>query len=489
MDIEKLLNELEEGRLNSQKAISILRAALKALGAANARIQELEERIAELEKKQTTKLDEPFSVDAEEKRQEQRGKTRKRRKRPTRTGRRSTADKLDLAERHEFVYPEGVDPSSCFYSHSRVVWRLIDGRAVLVAYHIYQRGQQRGRVPFVLPRSEFGLEFVLAIAYMVYVMGISFEKACKLLGFLQGLSLSKGQANSLMNQLARAWEAEFETLCTLLAHAAVVHADETSWSIKSVWAFLSEHFVVCLFGVNKDGATLAELLDKEFFQGTLISDDAAVYQNFTKAQKCWAHLLRKAIKLTLQDPQNEVYRYFADALLALYRKACRIKNDRRLTASTRESKVSDLDEELVDLCSPRWFDESPTPDELENCFRCLVDELMRLMVKEELFTFVTEPGVDGTNNEAERALRPMAQARVTGRTNKTVTGCRRQTVIYSVLISLGKYLREFSLTAVVEEVNRWWRRGKSCFQELAESQGLSSPKTSVLDKVILPDSS
>ncbi len=96
----------------------------------------------------------------------------------------------------------------------------------------------------------------------------------------------------------------------LLANSLVVHADETSWSINSVWAFLSEKARVVLFGVNKDADTLKLILDPETFAGIVISDDAAVYENFTKAQKCWAHLLRKAIKLTLQDPDNKVYRGF-----------------------------------------------------------------------------------------------------------------------------------------------------------------------------------
>ena len=43
------------------------------------------------------------------------------------------------------------------------------------------------------------------------------------------------------------------------------------------------------------------VLDKTLFEGVLVSDDALVYQNFSKAQKCWAHLLRKAIKLTLRE--------------------------------------------------------------------------------------------------------------------------------------------------------------------------------------------
>ena len=88
-------------------------------------------------------------------------------------------------------------------------------------------------------------------------------------------------------------------LCMLLANSLVVHTDETGWSIKSVWAFLSEKARVIFFGVPKDATTLEQISDPAKFGGILISDDAAVYANFTHAQKCWAHLLRKAIKLTV----------------------------------------------------------------------------------------------------------------------------------------------------------------------------------------------
>ena len=56
----------------------------------------------------------------------------------------------------------------------------------------------------------------------------------------------------LLQQLSRHWQNEFEVLCTLLANSLVVHADETSWSINSVWAFLSEKARVLFFGVHKD---------------------------------------------------------------------------------------------------------------------------------------------------------------------------------------------------------------------------------------------
>jgi len=59
---------------------------------------------------------------------------------PLRRGRVSTADKIKLAGRTEKVYPEGVAADQCKLSHTRVVWRLEEGPAVLVAYEIYRVG-------------------------------------------------------------------------------------------------------------------------------------------------------------------------------------------------------------------------------------------------------------------------------------------------------------------------------------------------------------
>src|SRR5205814_1484666 len=110
----------------------------------------------------------------------------------------------------------------------------------------------------VLGRSEFGLEIVVEIAFFVYVMGLSFDKVCQTLRFLQNLPLGKTQADALLRQLSRHWQHEFDVLCTLLANSMVVHADETSWSINSVWAFVSEKARLLFFGVPKDAATLEQ---------------------------------------------------------------------------------------------------------------------------------------------------------------------------------------------------------------------------------------
>jgi len=41
------------------------------------------------------------------------------------------------------------------------------------------------------------------IAYLVYVIGLSFDKVCLLLQFLQQLRMGKTQADGLLRQLAR----------------------------------------------------------------------------------------------------------------------------------------------------------------------------------------------------------------------------------------------------------------------------------------------
>jgi hypothetical protein len=487
--IATLRQELQAGRISAERLLEMMAALQRQLQAIQQQLETARQRIEELEKKlgvppPAAKVSQPFSMRAEEQRQQAQGKKPKA-KRKGRRGRLKTKDKIALAERSEPVFPQEVPPPQCRLSHVRPVWRLEQGRAVLVAYQIYRAPDGRyGQIPGVLGRSEYGLEIVTELAHLVYVMGLSFDKACALLHFFQNLKLTKAQANVLLYRLARHWERQFEVLCTLLANSLVVHADETSWSLNSVWAFLSEKARVLLFGVHKDAETLQEILDPETFAGIVISDDAAVYENFSAAQKCWAHLVRKAIKLTLQDPTNVDYRHLTDRLLEIYREAGRIQRDQRFSAAGRTAKVAGLEDAIFELCSSVRFAEKL--DELTNDHRLLVAEVFRLLLAKQLFTFVTAPPVQqpngsiqpvaGTNNEAERTLRNPAGARESGRTNKTVNGARRQSILTSVLESLRVYLPTYTLGSVVDELMRWATTGCSCFERLLKKLKLTLPQ-------------
>jgi len=274
--IEQLKKDVRDGRISLERLIELIVTQQRQLVAANQRIEELEKKDGGPPTSPTAKVDEAYSMRAEEKRQKDRNPKKNKLKlsRKSRRGRLTTADKLKLAERTEKCFPEGVPEADCYLSHTRPVWRLEQGRALVIAYEIYRGPKsQYGKIPGVLGRSEFGLEIVVEIAFSVYVIGLSFDNVCQLLQFLQNLSLGKTQVDSLLKQLSRHWQHEFDVLCTLLANSMVVHADETSWSINSVWAFVSEKARLLFFGVHKDAKTLEKILDPKTFLGIVISDD------------------------------------------------------------------------------------------------------------------------------------------------------------------------------------------------------------------------
>lgn len=459
--------------------------------------RKLREELEQLKSKNPpTRLNESYSVDAEEKRRRDqddndrpkpKGKgSTKAEQNSQRRGRRKAQDKIERSEHIELVIPEGFDIGQCTFAGERPVWRIINGKAVLVAYEIYRGPNgETAAIPGVFGRSEFGFEVSVAVAFIVSVIGVSLDKAADVLKFFWQLDLSKSQIDALLNQLSKRWETEFETLCDLLAASAVVHADETGWSINSAWAFLSERARVFVFGCRKNADTLANILPKTSFTGILHSDNAAVYKGYLKAQKCWAHLLRKAIKLVLLHPEECEYRFFLDELLAVFYDAKRFAADQRFPDNGRAAKVNELDNQLANLLV-RYCAEEPVVllEQFDNDFENLVFELVGLMSDDELFTFVRHMEAAATNNEAERSLRDTALARGSGRGSKTPRGARRRSVLTTVFESLKLHLASFHLATVLAEVGEWQQTGKSLFDRLRIDVGLDPPGQPRLENLV-----
>ena len=470
MNAREARTEFRMERLTVEQLFDLLEKQEKTIRRLEAEVDRLKQRLAQYEpeiQNEMERRDAPsgagthYSVQAEEKR-------RRRRKKKKSPGRRRSDLKFVDAERHENIYPENALPADCELARERAVWRLENGRAVLVGYRVFRApGGVEPRIPGVTPRCEYGIEILVVLSFLVYVIGISLEKACRVLGFFCQLPLSKSQADALLRQLARHWEAEYDTLCDLLVHAAVVYMDETGWKVGtegcSLWTFASKLHRVFLFGCRKDDDTLDDMLPPDIFDGVGVSDDAAVYRRrFPQGQKCWAHLLRKAIKLTLLYPSKKTYQRFLDQLLQLYYDAKRAAADQRLSPAGRQRRVCELETRLCELCEPYWR-QTPDMKPHERDFANLANELIERMMDEELFTFVVNPEVEPTNNLTERLQRSPAQDRKAGRTSKTAAGAHRRSVIVSVLESLRANLAQFTLQSVLDEVSRWMKEGVSLF--------------------------
>ncbi len=388
-------------------------------------------------------------------------------------GRTPQSAKRELAVDEVTIYAPGVSPEACIRHRSQFAWRILDGKAVYVCYHIYDVPASR-QLP--LPpglrtsRSEFGIEIILIVAFLHYWIGVSLDNVLQILAFFTGLPLSKSQADSLLTQLATDWDEQYDTIAELIALQLIVYIDETGWRVGSracyTWVFSTTMHVLFRCGVSRQQSEATTVLG-ESFSGIGVTDDYGAYKHlFSQHQLCWAHLLRKAIKLALQHPDELAYATFLDQLCAIYDDARQLRSAELLNTTApeaRQEKVAELRGRVEALCprhaEPILPDETPDP---QATFIRLQRELVTNL--ECLFVFVEHPEVEPTNNRSERHLRREAEIRKGARTSKSQAGAQRRSVIMTVLASLQLRISTFTLSAVLTEVNRWLTTGTSLFQ-------------------------
>src|SRR5579862_9524998 len=96
---EQLKQDVREGRIDADRLVDLVVTLQRQLQAALQRIAELEKQCGG---PSATKLEQAFSLRAEEQRQQARGKNKQRRKKNKgRRGRVTSAEKIAQAQRHE----------------------------------------------------------------------------------------------------------------------------------------------------------------------------------------------------------------------------------------------------------------------------------------------------------------------------------------------------------------------------------------------------
>lgn len=406
---------------------------------------------------------------------------RKRKRRKKSTGRRRHEIKRDLIAEQYDIYWEKANPDECVLRRTQFVWHIIDGKALYIGYNIYDLPNSR-QLPLPVglrnSRSEYGIEIILILAFLHYFVGVSIDKARDIMQFFMGLELSKSQADSLLSQLASDWNEQYDTITELIALSLVVYIDETGWKVgkKScyTWVFSTAMHVLFSCGVGRS-KTEAEKILSPLFAGIGVTDDYCAYKKlFTQHQLCWAHLIRKAIKLALQHPDEKQYATFLDELFSIYQEAVRYQKDGRLSIG-RAQKALDLQEKIRSLCTRHGetIDEDTMSDH-EATFIRLQNELVDNV--DCLFVFVEHPQVEPTNNRSERNVRCEAEIRKGGRTSKSKDGAKRRSIIMTVLMSLRTRFTKFTLNTLLTEVEQWIEQGCSIFErELAELKMANAP--------------
>ncbi len=240
----------------------------------------------------------------------------------------------------------------------------------------------------------FGNNTIAQTTLLKYEDRLPHRKIQNTLKRLYGLNISPATILDLTRRAADAVQSEYDAILSKIRGASILYVDETSIRVQGkkhwIWAFTtpSETFVV--IRKSRGMKVLLEVLTRRF-TGVIVCDGWKPYAKFTKRlQRCWAHLLRESKDLAekieeavpLHQALKKLYEELNDAL----------END----------PPPEVRRELWHMARAtlqQWIMKEYVSEKVRKLI-CKINNGF-----EYWFTFVIHPGVEPTNNRAERALR------------------------------------------------------------------------------------
>jgi transposase len=276
--------------------------------------------------------------------------------------------------------------------------------------------------------SQIGPDAQAAVVLLNKDLGLSHGKVAGCLDKLFGIGLTRGASAQIVLRAAERCRPVYEAIRRAARDSPVVVPDETGWHVggRSAWlhAFAGRDVTCYAIDPTRGGRPAAELLGEDY-SGILIHDGWSVYDTFAAArhQQCLAHLLRRCRELLETAARGAVR--FPRAVAALLRAALRLR-DRHAAGAVGDHGLAvargRLYRRLLDLVWP-----AKTHAGNERLAAFLWGH------RDDLFTFLAEPGLDATNWRAEQAIRPAVVNRKVWGGNRTWAGAGAQAVLMSVL--------------------------------------------------------
>jgi transposase len=275
---------------------------------------------------------------------------------------------------------------------------------------------------------QIGPQALSLAAHLRKEMGLSDGRAARVLKLGWGLEMSRSGICRAMERIGKKAAPTYQQLCVMVRRSGFVWMDETGWRVAAhlewLWAAVTEKFTVYQILPGRGFDQAAQILGADY-SGFLNHDGLRLYYGFLRAfhQSCLAHLLRRCRDM-MKTLSGSARRFPAD-VQALLQKALDLRDRYRM---------DEISEHGLAVATGR----------LESSFQRLLDRQLsapdnrrfaKHLSHEQpwIFSFLHYPGLDATNNVAERAIRPAVVARHTWGGNRTANGAATQQVLMSVL--------------------------------------------------------
>jgi transposase len=275
--------------------------------------------------------------------------------------------------------------------------------------------------------AQLGPDSQAAVVELIKQGGMSHGKVARCLDSLFGIRLSRGGSVHTVLRAADRCEPVYESIRQTVAQSYWVAPHETGWRVGGYPAWLhtlvSEQATAYVIDPTRSGAVAEDILGLEY-DGTMIHDGWSPYDQFEKAlhQQCLNHLLRRADNMAATATRGAVC--FPRRVAELLRTGLNLR-DRHAAGEISWHGLAvargRLENQLFSLIyTPKMNAANET----------LAQHLWNH--RDDLFTFLRQPGLDATNWRAELAIRFGVILRKVWGGNRTWAGARAQAVLMSV---------------------------------------------------------
>lgn len=275
----------------------------------------------------------------------------------------------------------------------------------------------------VVGQSRFGVNLVSRVATMRESLRLPIRAISAYLDTVYSLHLSGGEIVKLLHRVADRGETSMTNLQHQLVKSKVVCSDETGWRENGKNSYLWSHSTPTiryfLHNYSRGSPVVKEVLGEEF-GGVVSSDFYGAYNvHAGDHQRCWAHFSRDVKDLTKWFPDQPDLARIKLKLEQLFTQGKDIQT-RNLTLSERHLARRKLEKSLLRLAKP-YLSQKTHP------FHTLAKRIDRFV--DEMFTFVLDPDIPPTNNQAERSLRPVVISRKISGGTRSPKGSKTKAIL------------------------------------------------------------